>query len=121
MWKTFPHMTFIYYRPAALIEAFNFSTSKSTSMPCTIAASSRDSICEAGQPRQCIPISIKMLSAPGKICSNSPILVVLETCDILFSSFFYWCSLLYILFFYCAISEFNFLNFFDNFIQFLTT
>ena len=60
------------YLPAACIAALIFSTRSVPSMPCTIAASSSVSIWDAGQPRQCIPISIRIGAASGKIVINSP-------------------------------------------------
>ena len=63
----------------AFKKALIFSTNNSASMPCTMAASSRDSIWEAGHPRQCIPISIRIGATSGCVLTTSPIVVVFST------------------------------------------
>ena len=49
----------------SLFYAFNFSKTSSTSIPWTSQASSKDSCWEAGQDKQCIPISSKISALSG--------------------------------------------------------
>ena len=44
-------------------------------MPCTIAASSRDSPCAEGHPRQCIPAFIRIGATSGFVLKISPIVI----------------------------------------------
>ena len=48
----------------------SFATSSSTSLPCTIAASSSVSAVECGQNRQCIPISVKIFTTASIAASE---------------------------------------------------
>ena len=108
------------YFCAAVIAALIFSTRSVLSMPCTIAASSSVSIWDAGHPRQCIPISIRIGADSGKILRSYPIFVSLEICAIsisslnqlnFFSGFYYNpCHLNYQQYFLCLCSKL-FLNF----------
>ena len=55
---------------------FNSTSNSSTSIPCTMQASSNVSACDAGHPKQCIPADNKISAFSGAASSNSPIFVV---------------------------------------------
>ena len=52
---------------------FSFDINSSTSIPWTAHASSNVSICDAGHPKQCIPISNKISDFSGAFSNISPI------------------------------------------------
>ena len=89
-------MRFFFY---ALRAALIFSTNKSASNPCTIAASSNVSACADGHPKQCIPTSIKTgafllfilyLMKKGKMeVKYSIIWLAFSLCMIIFACFPY--------------------------------
>ena len=82
--------------------ALIFSTNKSLSIPCTIAASSRVSPCADGHQRQCIPISIRIGATSGFVNISSPIVIVFVTCAIMTPPFFSSVLLIISAFFHCV-------------------